>query len=229
MPKRALAEKRPVLLASLVAAVAFYYLRVGPWPELYLVPLKGAAVALMGLYAYLRHPSGDARMLAVMLGIAAFGEMALEADWTAAVVLWFAHHVVALMFYLRHRRPALDRSQKWTTVALLIGTPVIAGMLPGVPRDEQVAGLYGLALGGMAAAAWASSFPRYRAGAGAAMIVAAHLLLVAELGALEGSIVPSILAWPLTYLGLLLIVTGVSLTLRKRDPLLKLVSSRRQP
>ena len=44
MPRRALAEKRPLLLASIAAALAFYYLRWGPWPELYLIPLKGAAV-----------------------------------------------------------------------------------------------------------------------------------------------------------------------------------------
>ena len=41
---KALAEKRPFLLASIVAALAFYYLRSGPWPEAWFIPLKGAAV-----------------------------------------------------------------------------------------------------------------------------------------------------------------------------------------
>ena len=47
MPRRALAEKRPLVLASIAAALAFYYLRVSPWPEFYLIPLKGSAVALL--------------------------------------------------------------------------------------------------------------------------------------------------------------------------------------
>ena len=60
MPRRALAEKRPLLLASMAAALAFYYLRWGPWPELYLIPLKGAAVGLLAVYLWLRHGSPDA-------------------------------------------------------------------------------------------------------------------------------------------------------------------------
>ena len=49
MPRRALAEKRPLLLASIAVALAFYALRWGPWPELYLIPLKGSAVGLLAL------------------------------------------------------------------------------------------------------------------------------------------------------------------------------------
>jgi len=83
--------------------------------------------------------------------------------------------------------------------------------------------LYALALGAMAAGAWASVFPRYRVGSGAVLFVAADMLLFAEMGPLQGHIVPQILVWPVYFLGQLLIATGVALTLRKRDPELRVV------
>ena len=75
MSRRALAEKRPLLLASIVVALAFYYLRWQPWPELYLIPLKGAAVGLLAIYLWLRHSSPDARLMAWAFGAAALGDM----------------------------------------------------------------------------------------------------------------------------------------------------------
>ena len=78
----------------------------------------------------------------------------------------------------------------------------------------------------MAAGAWTSSFPRARVGAGAVLLVAADLLFAAGATALAASPVPPIFAWPLAYLGQLLVTTGVVTTLRKRDPELRLVSSR---
>ena len=80
-------------------------------------------------------------------------------------------------------------------------------------------------LGAMAAGAWASVFPRYRVGAGAALFLFSDLLLFAEMGPLAGSLVPQFLVWPIYYLGQLLIAIGVAQTLCKRDPELKLVSS----
>ena len=61
MPKRALAEKRPILLASLAASLAFFALRQSPLvPEMFLIPLKGAAVGLLALYAAWRGTGRDA-------------------------------------------------------------------------------------------------------------------------------------------------------------------------
>ena len=86
---------------------------------------------------------------------------------------------------------------------------------------------YGLALGGMAAAAWASSFPRYRVGAGAVLVMAADLLFLAGTGPLQGQEWVTVMVWPIAYLGQMLLCIGVMQTLRKRDPLLRLVHSRR--
>jgi len=227
--RRALAEKRPFLLASIVAALAFYYLRSGPWPELWLIPIKGGATALLAVYAWLRHSSQDARLLTVMLLIAAVGDMVAEFDGAAAHLLYFGYHVVALMLYLRHRRAVLTRSQKGLVVALLLVPSVILSFLNGGMGGGVVTVAYGMALGGMAAGAWASSFPRYRVGAGAVLFVAADLLYFAGMGPLVGSPMPQIFTWPLAYLGQLLVATGVITSMRKRDPELRLVKSTEAP
>lgn len=225
MPRRALAEKRPLLLASIAAALAFYYLRWGPWPELYLIPLKGAAVGLLALYLWLRHSSPDARLMAWAFGAAALGDVAIEieTDRVIAGLLFFAYHVMAMGVYLRNRRPELTGSQKAAVVAMLGLTPLIAWLLPSNRAEAANVALYALALGAMAASAWASVFPRYRVGAGAALFLLSDLLLFAEMGPLQGDIVPQILVWPIYYLGQLLIATGVVQTLRKRDPELRIV------
>jgi uncharacterized membrane protein YhhN len=95
---------------------------------------------------------------------------------------------------------------------------------PEIDREQALnVALYALALGAMAASAWASVFPRYRVGAGAVLFLLSDLLLFAEMGPLQGNLVPQIMVWPLYYLGQLLIATGVTVTLRKRDPELRIV------
>ena len=225
MSRRALAEKRPLLLASIALALAFYYLRWEPWPELYLIPLKGAAVALLAVYLWVRHSSPDARLMAWAFGAAALGDMAIEieTDRRIAGLLFFTYHVLAMGVYLRNRRPHLTGSQKAAVLAMLLLTPLIAWSLPGDRAQALNTALYALALGAMAASAWASVFPRYRVGAGAVLFLLSDLLLFAEMGPLQGHIVPQILVWPVYYLGQLLIATGIALTLRKRDPELRVV------
>jgi len=225
MSRRALAEKRPLVFASIAAALAFYYLRVGPWPEAYLIPLKGSAVALLAAYLWLRHSSPDARLMAWAFGAASLGDMAIEIDRAIGALLFFLYHVLALGVYLRNRRPSLSPSQKWAVAAMLLLTPMIAWFMPAERAQAPATALYALALGAMAAGAWASVFPRYRVGSGAALFLLSDLLLFAEMGPLQGSNVPQILAWPIYYLGQLLIAVGVAQTLRKRDPELKIVVS----
>ena len=223
---RPLAEKRPYLVASILAALAFYYLRAGPWPELWLIPLKGAALALLALYAWARHGGADARLLAVLMLIAGAADMAAEIDGLAAHVLYFAYHVVGLMLYLRHRRRLLDRREKIVAAALLLAPSAVLAWLVGEEWGGITSAAYGLALGGMAAGAWASTFPRTRVAAGAMLVLAGDLLYFAGTGPLLGSPVPQIFTWPLMYLGQLLIALGVVGTVRKREPELRLISSR---
>ncbi len=224
MSRRALAEKRPFLLLSFAAALAFYYLRFTPFPEGYLMLVKGAGVGLLAVYAFVRHSSPDAKLLGWALGAASLGDMAMVWDMQIGGMLFFLFHVLAMGVFLRNKRGQLTGSQSWVVGVTLLLTPVIAWLLPADRDAAWQVGLYGLALGGMASSAWASNFPRYRVGAGAMLFVASDLLIFADMGPLQGHFLPEYMVWPIYYLGMFLITTGVVQTLRKRDPELRVVS-----
>ena len=216
MPRRALIERRPWLLGSLVAAILYYMMRDGPMPGLYLIGWKGAAVGMLAIYALLRVPGANARILAGAMVLAACADMAAEVDAFWAGLFILASQLVLIALFLRNRRGVMTRSQKLAALALLLLTPLIAHAL--VPAEGQGASgivFSGLAMGAVAATAWASRFPRYRTGAGAVLAVFAFLLIQADGGPLSGRELPYMLAWPLYYAGQFLICTGVTLTLRR--------------
>jgi uncharacterized membrane protein YhhN len=223
MSRRALAQKRPLLALSILAALAFYYLRASDFPELWLIPLKGSAVGLLAFYAFLRHGSPDARLMGWALGAAALGDMGIEVDFQIGGLLFFLSHVLAMGVFLRHRRGPLRGADSWIAGVFVVAVPVAAWLLPADRDAAWMVGLYALALGGMAASAWASTFPRAQVGAGALLFVVSDLLIFAGMGPLMGSDLPEYLVWPIYYLGMLLITTGVLTGLHKRDPMLRVV------
>ena len=215
MPKRALVERRPWLLASLAFAISYYFVRDGAIPGAYLIAWKGAAVALLAVYAWLGAPGTDGKLLAAVMAFGAAGDMAIELSLQAGAAFFFVGHLVAIALYLRHRRERLPLSQKLAAAALIVLTPIIAFLLPADRSAAPTVALYALALGGMAAAAWSSAFPRYRVGLGAVLFVASDLLIFARMGPLADSAVPDLLIWPLYYLGQFLICVGAVGYLRK--------------
>ncbi len=208
MPKRALIERRPWLLASLVAGISFFFVRDGALAGLFKMAWKGAGVALLAVYALIRAPGTDGKMLAAVMASGAAGDMAIEISLEAGAASFFVGHVIAIALYARHRRTSLTPTQKATAVILLLGTPLIAFLLPADRSAAPGVALYALALGGMAAAAWSSAFPRYRVGLGAVLFVVSDLLIFSRMGPLRASPLPDLLIWPLYYLGQLLICTG---------------------
>ena len=216
MPRRALIEKRPWLLASLAAAMAYYALRFSPLPEIWLIPLKGAACGALALYVFLQGAGRDSRLLATMMLVAAFADMAINLDFSTGTLLFFLYHALAISLYLKHPRQHATATQKAAAVAMLLLTPLLAWLLPADRAWAWPAGLYGLALGGMAACAWMSAFPRYRVGVGAVLFLASDLLLIAGLGPLMGEALPQALVWPLYYAGQFLIAVGVVQVLVRR-------------
>jgi uncharacterized membrane protein YhhN len=215
MPKRALIEKRPWLLASLAVAIAYYALRQSTSPELWLIPLKGAACGLLAHYAMLQG-RGETRWLAAMMAAAALGDMVLEIDVGSGALLFFVYHMIAISLYLRHPREHTTPTQKGAAVAMLLVTPVLAWLLPADRNQAWPTAMYGLALGGMAACAWMSAFPRYRVGVGAALFLASDLLLLAGRGPMMGQDLAEALVWPLYYLGQFFITIGVVQSLGRR-------------
>jgi uncharacterized membrane protein YhhN len=212
MPKRALIEKRPWLLASLVAGIGFYFVAGSQLPDLFEWTIKGAGVALLVVYALVRHGGADSRQIATVMACGALGDVLIELWQEAGAAAFLIGHLIAIHLYWRHRREVLAPSQKLAALALLVLTPLLGWQLTG---SLAVAG-YALGLGAMAATAWTSSFPRYRVGIGAVLFVISDLLIFAEMGPLAASPIPGLLIWPLYYFGQFLICTGVIGELRKR-------------
>ncbi|MDC0886387.1 lysoplasmalogenase [Altererythrobacter sp.] len=210
MPKRALIDHRPWLMGALVAAAAFYVLRDSAIGGLWLMLLKGTGVALLAMYALRRAGGQDGNLLVLALIFSAIGDVLMELDFLYGGSAFFLSHVAAIALYARNPRAQPTGSQKGAGLALLTLTPFVSWLISG---SLQVA-LYALALGGMAAAAWLSRFPRYRVGLGAALFVVSDLLIFARMGPMQWQTVPDLLVWPIYFLGQFLIATGVVQTLR---------------
>lgn len=216
MPKRALMEKRPWLVASLIAGISYYFARHNAVPGLYLMAWKGAGVALLAAYALARHKGADSRQIAAVMSFGALGDVLIELVLEWGAIAFLIGHLIAIHLYWRHRRARLPFSQKIAGLALLALVPIISFLLPNDRSAAPGIAFYALGLGAMAAAAWTSSFPRYRVGIGAVLFVVSDLLIFARLGPLAESPLPDLLIWPLYYFGQVLICTGVVGDLRRR-------------
>lgn len=214
MPKRALIERRPWLLASIACALAWLWLQDGAVPGLALLALKAAPLLLLAVYAVLRHRGNDTRSLAGMLALQGIGSAAMDYAPLIGLNVLLLAYLIGLGLFLAHRRAVMDGGRKASALALTLGTPALcffaaerAGV--GVPL------FLGLALGGMAASAWISTFPRSRVGLGAALVVAGNVLGIAALGGVAPAI--ALAAWPLFYIGNLMLASGVTGELQMRE------------
>lgn len=219
MAKRGLIELRPWLLASIAAAIAFYFLRDNPVGEgVWGLALKGASVGLLALYVALRVPRGrhrgDGFLLVGALVLAAAGDVAIELDFLIGGALFAAAHVVAVVLYLRNRHKRPSPTQKLIGLSLLIGTPLVSYLLGGQPEIA----VYAAFLGAMASAAWMSHYPRYRVGTGAVLFVISDWLIFSRMGTVGLEPLPDLLIWPLYYAGQVMIATGIVQCLRGEQP-----------
>ena len=215
MPRRALIDHRPWLLASLAAAISYFFFRDNPVPGTYLILWKGAGVALLAVYAGKRGRGADGWLITASLAIAAVGDMALELSMVAGGALFAFAHLIAIILFLRNPRDHRNGSQIAASLALLLGIPIIAAILAiPDPRWPQAAA-YAAVVGAMAGSAWISRFPRYRVGVGAVMFAASDLIIFAREAGHMPELVSWWLVWPLYYGGQFLIATGVVRTLRQ--------------
>ena len=216
MPKRALADHRPYLLASLLAGVSYFFVMDGAVAGFWLMLWKGAGVGFLALYAAHRGRGTDGALIALALTLCAAGDIALEIDLFVGGGLFALGHVIAAALYARNRRQRTTPSQALAGLALVILTPAVAAIMAYPQPNWVVAMVYSLFVGAMAAMAWTSRFPRYRVGIGAVLFVISDLAIFArESGTMDGEIAGWIV-WPLYYAGQFLIATGVVQTLRKR-------------
>ncbi len=179
---------------------------------------KASGVGLLAIWAAINARGGDGRLIAAVLAFGALGDWLLDTVGMLAGAAAFATgHLIAIILYLRNRRPRLTASQRalaWLLVPLAL---VIAW---GLTRGAEAA-LMGAAIaytGGvaiMAATAWISRFPRYRTGIGAMAFLASDLFIFAGEGGTLSKDVTLWLVWPLYFGGQALIAWGVVSTLAK--------------
>ena len=210
---RTLAHERPWLLVALVGAVAYYFLSDNQIGGVYLILLKGVGVAALAIYCWRRAKGASGALIGSVMALSAIGDMGIELDFLIGGAAFFAAHVAAIALYLRHPRPDPVASQKLAGGALLLLTPIIAFLL----TSDWTVAVYAVSLGGMAAAAWWSAFPRYRVGFGAVLFVISDLLIFARMGPLQLEGIADLLVWPIYFSGQFLIATGVVQTLRGRS------------
>lgn len=198
-----------VVAGASYSLAAWGLVEAGAWQAAW----KTSGVALLAAWAATQARQGDGALIAGVLALGALGDLLLETHGFATGGAAFAAgHVVAIALYLRNRRQAPSRSQWLLGWALVPLVTLIALLLA---RGDTGVGIYALLLGGMAASAWISRFPRYRAGVGAMLFVASDLLIFARMGPLAGSPVPNLLIWPLYFAGQALIAWGVVGTINR--------------
>lgn len=204
------ATRNALLVAAIIAGASYYIAVLNDFDGAAVTAWKGAGVALLALWAASQPPSRDRWWLFAYLALGALGDVLIETSGLRTGGLAFmAGHIVAIVLFLRNRRARRSATQTSLAVSFLVLVPAIAFAMS--PSGGQAFGhaAYGLALGAMAAAAWVSRFSRYRVGVGAVLFVVSDLLIFARGGPLAGSIVPTLLVWPLYFAGQLLIAWGV--------------------
>ena len=216
MAHKALADHRPWLLLSLLAAVTYFFVMNDEIGGTWLMIWKGAGVGLLAAYAASRGKGTDGLLMAVVMAVAACADVALEISFLIGGGIFALSHVVAIALYLRNRRAKTSFSQRLAGFALVVLPAVIAAAMTRPLPNWELATAYSGLVGLMAAAAWMSRFPRYRVGIGAVIFVASHLLIFARESQTLPAELTEWLVWPLYYAAQFLIVTGVVQTLRGR-------------
>ena len=214
MPRRALVDHRPWLLAGVIAAVAYYFLQGSIKVEPIEIAIKGLGVGFLAIYALRRAPGVDGTILTIALALSALADMALELWFEAGGALFAVSHVAAIVLYMRNRRDGASLSQRLLGLALIIMVPAFSYVL----SNDPLIGVYAITLGAMAATAWTSRFPRYRVGIGALLIVVSDWLIFSRMGPFDLGDLPDLLVWPLYFAGQLMIATGVVQSLRGETP-----------
>jgi uncharacterized membrane protein YhhN len=202
-------SQRQWLLVSLVFGISYCFAAAEMFPPAILIGWKGAGVGMLAVYAWAHRPMRGAIVIALVMALDALGDMVLEIAFIGGALFFLTGHLVAIIFYWRHRRAGQSPAVPGI-IALTV--TLVAWLLTTAPAIT----LYAAGLGLMAAAAWASDFPRSRAAIGALMFAASDILIFAQMGPLADSAIPNLLVWPLYYVGQFLICFGVIASLRQR-------------
>lgn len=215
MPHRALIDHRPYLLLSLLFGISYFFVMDGKVGGSFLSLWKGAGVAFLAMYAAHRGRGREGVLITLVMAFGALADVVLEFNFLFGGALFAVGHIIAIWLFMTQRRDEMTVSQKAAGLALLVGTPVLAGLLTYPLDNWYLAALYALVAGAMAGSAWTSRFPRYRVGTGAVFFVVSDLIIFAREAEQMPRDIADWLVWPLYYGGQFLIATGVIQTIRK--------------
>lgn len=200
---------------SAAAAAGLAYLLLSPMLDgLAQVVLKGSGVSLLALSA-LQLRSDGARWLAANMALGALGDVLLALPGLfpdpliAGAASFAAGHLVAIIFYARHRRTPAATDWLVAALLLLFGLAMPPLLTPaGLPFGQTL--IYAVLLTSMAASLWLSRFPRLAA-LGALAFVLSDTILVLRLGGgrLIGPMADAALVWGFYFGGQWLITLGV--------------------
>jgi hypothetical protein len=208
MPHPALIEQRPWLIAAIIAAAAYNFLQYTIVPQTYLILFEFLPFALLTNYVLARHRSADANLLALILLLEGVGAAFYDVFDYQATAFTMAGTVVGIGLFLHHLQDDLSSPGKWGPALILFVAPTALSFVSGISHGISPA-FQGLALGGMAATAWISTYPRERVGIGAVMVMAASVIALQSPG--------HWLSWPLFFIGYLVLATGITRDLRAHD------------
>lgn len=201
---------RILVALSLIAGLSYPLAALVALPPELEIGWKGLGVGLLALAALAGGRDPVMRMLAVVLGFGALGDVLLDIRFEAGMLGFAAGHVAAVVLYRRERRADAGAADRALALALL-GVAVVmpALLLPGGDPRVIPFTVYSLVLCAMAAAAWLSRFPRRLTGLGALMFVVSDALIAVRIGAPAAAPALGLAIWLLYYLGQLLIYAGV--------------------
>lgn len=221
MVRRALIERRPWLLLSIVAAVIWWLGIEGTQtPGMYQLLLKGVPVGLLAIYAWQRLLGTDGRMIAAVMLIAAIGDCLTTLEYGWGGLAHALSQLIAIALYWRNHRPGVKPAVMAAGLAAVVIAPVLAWFLMVGETGQGAVAASAALLAVTAAMAWLSRFPRQRVGLGALLYLLSELLLITVRTRMvdsEGALGQSVqeLVWPLYYVGQLLVATGVVTTIRR--------------
>jgi len=187
-------------------------------PDWVMIIWKMAAVGCLALYALRNHSHGSFLILASFLSMYALGDGFVEFDIVWGGIAFAIGHIIAILFFLKYRRPSLSLSQKLLVFTLPVTIPLIAYTITKTSEESGLdAAFYIALLAVMASTAWASSFPRYRTGLGTILFIISDLLLFLRFGLSSDIFWLNLMVWYSYYFGVFLITTGIVQTLRKKE------------
>lgn len=199
--------KSPFLfIAALVAGISYMISWTLPLPEAAAIAWKGAGVGLLATWASRQGRTIDHKLLATVLVLGATADMMLEINFIAGAAIFALGHVVAVVLYIRNRRPGTGVRDA-ALGALFVGGMMALAFHLASPDWAPAVAVYTLFLAVMAGCALASRFPL--AAVGALLFLLSDLLIFARMDLIANVGWADLAVWATYFGGQALIAFGV--------------------